>query len=84
MGHSGGRNFGAEQEGRERERQNGVFRDAMVRAAEKQKEGARARAALARLQRQKVEVSTGSTSWGLVLPVLVAGLWLVNVTLFGK
>lgn len=65
------------------ERRNEVFRDAMVRATEKQKEGARARAALARLQRPKVEVTGGTTSWGFVFPALVAGLWAVNFVISG-
>ena len=72
-----------EQGEREQVRQNEVFRDAMLRAAEKQKEGARARAAMARLQRQKVEVSSSGASWGVLFPALVAGLWVINFAIMG-
>ena len=68
------------------EAEKDAFRSAMARATEKQKEGQRSRAAMARQARPKIEVpgASGGPDWGTIFPVAVAVLWVVNFTLFGK
>ena len=63
-----------------------AFRAAMARAAERQKEGQRSRATIARQTRQKLpdEAAGGGLSWSTIFPVAVVGLWVVNFTVFGK
>ena len=68
------------------EAERDAFRSAMARATEKQKEGQRSRAAMARQARAKIEAPSAGTgpSWSTIFPVAVAALWAVNFALFGK
>ena len=55
----------------------------MQRGAAKVKDGARFRASMARLNRNRVEVpAMGTLSAKVLLPVIAAGIWAVNWVLF--
>ncbi len=63
--------------------QQEAFRVSMYRAAERQKDGARFRAAMARMQRPQIEVPPpGRALRALLVPAAVVGIWVVNYMLF--
>lgn len=62
-----------------------AFREAMHRSAARVKDGARARASLARLHRAQVDVPPeGTLSFKVALPLIAAGIWAVNFVLFAR
>ena len=57
----------------------------MLRAAEKQKDVARFRATMARMQRPTVDVPPPGVNLNAILvPAAVVGIWVVNYLLFFK
>lgn len=60
-----------------------ALRHSMRRAMERQKDSVRFRAALQRMQRQKIEVPPKSHAFSaFTIPIAVVGIWVVNYCLF--
>jgi curved DNA-binding protein CbpA len=63
--------------------EEGAFRASMARASERQKDGARLRAAMQRMNRPRVDVPDQTASiMKMALPVLVVGVWGFNYWFF--
>lgn len=74
---------GGEQEGGGQWDQESAFRASMQRANDRQKDGARVRAAMARMNRPRVEVPDQGTSLlKMAVPLAVLGIWGVNYWFF--